>query len=237
MRGLRKILAMLIPFAMNGASALPGEGTRQSCKDAPLRVPTATTFPASKRDPAYRGAPSRRYATPGWRALRESYPTLAAGMAMATALLLLAVMLLVSKGIGYDRELSQLAASASEADSRRVAAVQALARSNAAIIAEQTRRAARGDRKLHLAVDRDKGVMYLEREGAVLREMRVRIGPEAVVAGATESRGVAPPLGKRHLERVAQDDNVVMPGSVRVTAADMEAIRASLRPGMAMYFY
>lgn len=281
MRGLKKLLVMLIP-------ALPGEGGRHPCHDAASTAPTATPSRSQAEQIGRREAPLA-HAFPAWRAFGASYPRLAAGMALATAALLSAVMVLICKGIGYDRELSQLESSVFQAHYEGRTVLEALERSRAAIGAEETRRAARGDRRLHLALDRSRGILILEREGAVLREMRVRIGPEAVVEGDREPVRLAPPLGKRLVARVEQqgyrwappewlfvqrgepvpekrglagglgplalildqgaiiytlpdtgplsDPDYVMPGSVLVKAADMEAIRGSLRPGLAVYCY
>src|SRR5688500_3348646 len=49
---------------------------------------------------------------------------------------------------------------------------------------EVARRVARGADALNLAVSLDDGVMYLQRQGARLREMKVRLGPEATVGPA-----------------------------------------------------
>jgi hypothetical protein len=64
------------------------------------------------------------------------------------------------------------------------------------------RREALGDTELHLAVDTEGGVLYLERQGARLREMRVRLGPEAAVGTPPDVVVLAPPLGKRSVARV-----------------------------------
>jgi hypothetical protein len=131
--------------------------------------------------------------------------------------------------------------------------------------------------------------MYLERQGARLREMRVRLGPEVTVGTPPDVVLLAPPLGKRLVARVVDasyswavpewvyaglgrpapgdrhlagalgrlavfldsgavlysrpavgplsDSGYVLPGSVRVEEADIEAIRADLQPGMPVYFH
>jgi hypothetical protein len=146
----------------------------------------------------------------------------------------------------------------------------------------------RRDRSLHLVVDSVKGLMYLGRDGAVLREMQVRLSPEVTVGDKPETVCLAPPRGRRLVARVVDDTyrwavpqcaldrlgqsvpgdrvirgalgplaiildcgaviytqpaagplsdpNYVLPGSVRAEAADMEAIKANLQPGMAVYF-
>jgi len=266
MRGLWKTLAM--PFAGRTASA--GEGGRQRQRPLNGEHPRARAFPA-------------------WRVLLETYPRLAAGMALATAFLFLFHSVQIYQLIRYGRELAGMSVSAAQAELERVAAVEAAQRNIAALSVELTRRAARRDRNLHLAVDRARGVMYLEREGAVLREMPVLLGPEKTAGSAADSPRPAPATGRRLVATVADqnyrwrvpawvfsqrgqpvpqdrvlpgtlgplavildcgaviyaqpgsgllnDANYVLPGSVRAAAADMEAIRMNLRPGIAVYFY
>ena len=55
---------------------------------------------------------------------------------------------------------------------------------------------------LHLAMDAEDGILYLERQGARLREMRVRLGPEATVGTPPDVVLLAPPLGQRSVARV-----------------------------------
>jgi len=146
-----------------------------------------------------------------------------------------------------------------------------------------------GDEGLNLAVSAEKGAMFLQREGAQLREMPVKIGPEATVGTPPDEVRLAPPLGKRVVVKLVDssyawevpawvwtqrgqtpppnrriegalgpmailldggaviysrpatgplaDDAYVLPGGVRAEAADLEAIRENLAPGMPAYFY
>jgi hypothetical protein len=67
---------------------------------------------------------------------------------------------------------------------------------------ELIRRQARGDKQLHLAVNVDSGRMILERDGIVMREMPVRLGPERF-RGATSDTSIAvQPLGQRTVQRI-----------------------------------
>jgi hypothetical protein len=145
------------------------------------------------------------------------------------------------------------------------------------------------DRGLNLSVALDEGTMDLQREGAQLREMRVRIGPEYTVGPPPGERKVTAPVGRRRVARVVdesfvwevpewvytqrgqpipRDRNVrgalgelavilddgtclyslpgagpladpayVLPGGVRVDAADLRAIRVDLEPGVPVYFH
>ena len=179
--------------------------------------------------------------------------------------------------------------SMTETERRRVDAIASSEENYLGIATELARREALGDPDLHLGVDIENGLLYLERQGARLREMRVRLGPEATVGTPPDDVRLAPPLGKRSVARVVDgsfpwavpvwvftdrgwpvpgsrrvegalgplavfldsgavlysrpaagplsDRSYVLPGSVRAEAPDLEAIRESLEPGMAVYFH
>jgi hypothetical protein len=231
---------------------------------------------------------TRAYEKPRWCEFREAYPRIAAGMALVIAVLILVILVLVCKRIEYGRDLALLQASMTQAEVQRVDAIEAAENNLVAMTVELARREALGARELHLVVDSGKNLMYLEREGAVLREMQVRLGQEATVGARPDVVCLAPPRGKRFVERVVDssyrwavpecafvqrgqpvpgdgvipgalgplaiilnggaviysqpaigplsDVNYVLSGSVRADAADIEAIKANLQPGMAVYF-
>ena len=81
-------------------------------------------------------------------------------------------------------------------------------------------------------MDTENGLLYLERQGARLREMRVRLGPEATVGTPPDAVVLAPPLGKRSVARVVDgsyrwtvpewvytDRRWPMPGDRRIAGA------------------
>jgi hypothetical protein len=231
---------------------------------------------------------TRAFAILRWRVFSETYPRIAAGMALGIAILFLIDLALVCKRIEYGRELALLRASMSQAEVQRVDAIEASENNLMTMTVELARREALGNSELHLAVDSGKSLMYLEREGAVLREMPVRLAPEAIVGTSPDTVRLAPPRGKRFVVRVVNDTyrwaapewifvhrgqpvpgdrmlsgalgplaiildsgvviyslptagplsdaSYVLPGSVRAEAADIEAIKANLQPGMAVYF-
>ncbi len=231
---------------------------------------------------------TRAFAIQRWRVFLETYPRIAAGMALGIAVLFLVDLALVFKRIEYGRELTLLRASMTQAEVLRVDTIEAAENNLMAMTVELARREALGSRELHLAVDSGKSLMYLEREGAVLREMQVRLSPEATVGAKPDTVCLAPPRGKRFVARVVDDTyrgempvcafdqrgqpvpgnrmlpgalgplaiildsgsviyslpttgplsdpNYILPGSIRAEAADIEAIRANLQPGMAVYF-
>lgn len=231
---------------------------------------------------------TRAFSILRWRIFREAYPRIAAGMALGIAILFLINLVLVCKRIEYDRELALLRTSMTQAEVLRVDAIKAGENNIMATTVALARRVALGDRELHLVVDSGKNLMFLEREGAVLREMHVRVGPEATVGAQPNAVCLAPPLGERFVVRVVDgtyrwavpecafiqhgqpvpgdrklpgalgplaiildggaviysqpstgplsDANYILPGSARAEAADIEAIKADLQPGMAVYF-
>ena len=75
------------------------------------------------------------------------------------------------------------------------------------MIVELARRQAEGDRDLHLSVSVDSGAMYLEREGALLRQMPVRVGGEQLVGTAPDTVRVAAP---RRMRTVSSADSATV---------------------------
>jgi hypothetical protein len=138
----------------------------------------------------------------GWRELREARPRIATGLALGISVLLLADLVLAYSLVQYGRDLARMRASMTETERRRVDAITASEENRLAIAVELARRQALGDAELHLAVDTEKGLLYLERQGARLREMRVRVGPAATVGTSPDVVRLAPPLGKRSVARV-----------------------------------
>ena len=137
-----------------------------------------------------------------WRELREAYPRIAKAMVAGIGFLLLTDLVLAYQLLSYHRDLSRMRASMTATEARRVDAIAASEENRLAIAAELLRREALGDSDLHLAVDTDKGLLYLERHGARLREMRVVQGQVATVGSPPDTVLLAPPLGKRSVARV-----------------------------------
>lgn len=137
-----------------------------------------------------------------WRELRESHPRMVAGIVVGIAAMLLTDLVLAYKSVQYGRELARMRASLTEAERRRVEAIAASEENQLAIATELARRQALNDTDLHLAVDTESGVLYLERQGARLRAMRVRLAREAMVGTPPDAVPLATPLGKRSVARV-----------------------------------
>src|SRR5512143_2112484 len=137
-----------------------------------------------------------------WRELREAYPRIVTGVVLGIAILVVMDLVLAYKRVQYGRELARIGAAMTEAERRRVDAIAASEENRLAIAVELARRQALGDTELHLVVDTENGLLCLERQGARLREMRVRLGREATVGTPPDAVLLAPPLGKRSVARV-----------------------------------
>jgi hypothetical protein len=226
---------------------------------------------------------------PRWRELWDAYPRIVKGMVLAIAVLLLADLAVGYKRVQYGLELARMRGAMTKTERRRVDAFAAAEGNRLAIAVELARRQALGDTALHLSVDTQKGLLRLERQGARLREVPVRLGREVIVGTPPDVVLLVPPLGKRSVARVVDgsyrwpvpdwvyldrglpvpgdrqvagalgpvalildsgallysrpatgplsDASYVLPGSVRAEAPGLEAIRADLEPGMAVYFH
>ena len=122
--------------------------------------------------------------------------------------------ILAARYFRYREETSRLRAGMTNAQRERADAVVQAERHRLRVEYELVRRQARGDRLLHLAVTVDSGRMVLERDGIVLREMAVRLGPERF-RGASDSVITVQSLGQRTIQRVLSErDSWEVPRSV-----------------------
>ncbi len=139
---------------------------------------------------------------PRWRELRASHPHVVTAVVLGVAVLLLTDLVLAYKRVQYGWELTSMRSAMTETERRRIEAIAASEENRLAIAAELARRQALSDTELHLAVDTGNGLLYLERQGARLREMRVRVARETTVGTPPDTVLLAPPLGKRSVARV-----------------------------------
>jgi len=142
----------------------------------------------------------RQRRRPRWGEFREAYPRIVTAMALGVAALLALDGWLLYKRVRYARQIDRLRAELSDADRRRADAILAASENRMRFRIEVVRRDAGVDQDLNLAVSLKDGVLYLQREGARLREMRVRVGPEQEV-GHPAVR-LAPPRGEFAITRV-----------------------------------
>jgi hypothetical protein len=109
---------------------------------------------------------------------------------------------LIYKRAKYRAEIQRLRAGMSEFEKRRADAVLASEEKQLQVMVELLRRQARVDKEIHLAVSVDSAYMGLEREGAILRDMRVEVGPEKTVGTAPDTVRVTIPRGTRSVLRL-----------------------------------
>jgi hypothetical protein len=241
--------------------------------------------PGRRRDTTRERTDRRRV---GWREFRRSYPGILATMSIALVLFLAADVWLLMRYRRYKHETAELRASMSDVERRRTDALLAQDQNRLKVMVELFKRQARVDQAMHLTVSLDSGVMYLERDGALLREMPVTVGPERRVGIPPDTVHIAAPRGRRTVERLLgdadaweiprwvyadrgippgesaltgalgpaaivldggtviyslpsvgplNDSSYVMPGAIRVRAADLKAIAPNLSPGVAVYLY
>ncbi|MBJ6724585.1 hypothetical protein [Geomesophilobacter sediminis] len=221
---------------------------------------------------------------PRWHELRVAYPRLAYSLVFSIFALLCINVLLTYYSYHARQDELALRASLERVQVTHDQALTATEGNLAANVGAQARRATLAARAMHLSIDTGKGTMYLLRDGAVLREMAVRLPKPAGTADPLRS-----PRGRRFVVRVVDetypwevprsvfqqrglpipaDRNVrgalgpvavildgnaviysrpksgplsdreyVLPGSVRAQADDLRAVRAVLKPGMAIYLY
>ena len=102
----------------------------------------------------------------------------------------------------YAREIERLRSSMTDAERRRADMLGAESENKLRIMVELVRRQATLDQELHLSVALDSGMMYLEREGALLREMTIQVGPERAVGTPPDTVRMVVPRGQRTVERL-----------------------------------
>ena len=129
-------------------------------------------------------------------------------MTIAVVIFLAADVWLIMRYRRYQRETAQLRASMSEVERNRTDALLAQNENRLKVMVELFKRQAKLDPTLHLSVSLDSAVMYLERDGALLREMPITVGPERRVGTAPDTVHIAAPRGKRTVEEVLDENGV-----------------------------
>jgi hypothetical protein len=156
-----------------------------------------------RQSPRPTATPERRRA--GWGEFRRSYPGIVSTMALALLALLGIDGWLIYKRTQYEKQIAGLRSNmtaverqkadvALEGDANRLQLTMALIRRQAA-----------GQKALHLSVSTDSGKMYLEREGAILRVMPLRMGAEKAVQDGPDTVHIATPRGTRTVERILDE--------------------------------
>jgi hypothetical protein len=143
----------------------------------------------------------------GWNEFRRAYPRLVGTLWVALVVLVVTDVILVRKRDEYSTEITRLRNGMSVVERRSADLELANNEMQLRVLVELARRQAQGDKELHLAVAVDSGVMYLEREGALLREMPVRVGPERRVGVAPDTVHMVAPRGSRTVEKILTGDS------------------------------
>ena len=114
---------------------------------------------------------------------------------------------LIYKRTRYEREIHRLRAGMSDVERRKTDLVLQSQGRRLEMMLALMRRQAQVDKRFHLAVPVDSGRMYLESEGAILREIPIRMGPEKRVGIPPDTVHLATPRGERTVERVLEKDD------------------------------
>jgi hypothetical protein len=212
--------------------------------------------PGDRRSPDGERSHDRRRGT--WKDFRRAYPGFVFTLLLGLAVIIALDAYLVIKRRAYESEVSRLRANMSDTERAKTDAIVASEQNKTRIALELAKRQAKIEKALHLSVSVDSGKIYLERDGAVLREMAVMFGPDAKVSNGTDSIPVVVPRGQRSVEKfsdagifleggtvmapsdanpLASDTNPIPPGGVRISRTDLKAILPNLSPGMRVYFY
>lgn len=214
-----------------------------------------SSSPSDRRSES-RGPDRRRE---GWHSFRNSYQTFLCVAAALFLLLAAADMWLAYRRREYNTEIEHLRAGMTDAERRKSDVVVQTEQDKLRMALELARRQAHYDSHLHLAIAVDSGLMYLTRDGVMLRVMRVALAPARVPNAAAATKGdtsaATLPLGERTVQQIVDgpapalvlnggarvyagnDSGTVAAGNVRANVTDLQAILPNVSAGMPVYFY
>ena len=138
----------------------------------------------------------------GWRDFRRSYPGFIFTMLLGVGALIALDAFLVYKRFDYVKEVERLRASMSAAERARTDLLIAGEQDKLRMAVALARRQAQLDKRIHLSIPVDSGMIYLEREGAILREMTAEVGPERTVGTSPDTIHMATPRGERTIVEI-----------------------------------
>jgi hypothetical protein len=142
-----------------------------------------------------------------FRAFRRRHPGFVAAAAIILVGLIGLDLWFVSKRFRYEREIKRLRSGMTEFERRRTDAILASEEHRMQVMLQLIRRQAKIDPEIHLAVSIDSAQMYLEREGALLREIPLEVGPERRVGIPPDTVHIAIPRGTRSVARILDGDD------------------------------
>ncbi len=157
-------------------------------------TPSGAVPPADDPPPV-----ARRDGKPGFI---RSHPRTVVAAAITIALLIAADAWILSQRRRYEAEIVRLRSAMSDIERQRTDQLVSRERNKLRVALELLKRQARVEPALHLSVTIDSSAMYLERDGLVLREMSVDLGPERRVGMAPDTVHLATPRGVRSLARI-----------------------------------
>lgn len=169
----------------------------------------------------------------GWRDFRRSYPGFIFTMMLGVAALIAIDGWLVYKRFAYTNEVERLRASMSAAERQKTDIIIAAEKDKLRMAVELARRQAQLDKRIHLSIPVDSGRIYLEREGAILREMPAQVGPERTVGAPPDTLRMAIPRGERTVVEVLRNGSWDVPAWVyadRKLAGSAGSVPGALGP-------
>ena len=168
-------------------------------------APWPEAAPRQRRRFPWSSAEPRERRRTRWGDFREAYPRIVTAMALGLVTLIAFDGFLIFKALQYRRQIREDRAAMTTTDKQRADALLASQASRAeleqALVAQQAVK----DKGLNLSVGLEEGTMDLQREGAQLRELRVKVGPEVTVGQAPGARKITPPLGRRQVVAVVDE--------------------------------
>ena len=111
----------------------------------------------------------------------------------------------LTKRAAYTDEIARLRSGMSDFERKRSDAILSSRERRLQVMMQLIRRQARWDKDIHLAISVDSGRMYLEREGALLREIPVEMGPERRIGTPPDTVHLATPRGARSIQAILAD--------------------------------
>lgn len=150
----------------------------------------------------------------GWRDFRRSYPGFIFTMAIGVAALVALDAFLIYKRFAYTNEVERLRGSMSAAERQKTDLIIDAEKDKLRMAVELARRQAQMDKVIHLSIPVDSGKIYLEREGAILREMSAQVGPERTVGTAPDTIRMAIPRGERTIVQILTNGSWNVPAWV-----------------------
>ena len=155
-----------------------------------------------RREQTWSEAEPRQRRREGWRDFRGAYPRIVTALALGLAGLLAFDGWLLFKRQRYAKQVEEARATMTAAERQTADGLVAANQGRMRIQMALVQRDAALEDDLSLAVALDSGRMSLQREGAKLRDIPVRIAPEKEVGTPPDTVRLAPPRGRFTVTRV-----------------------------------